>query len=43
LILGHSFDEIALMNGYQFHIDGVHLNTRGGEVLADLVQEFLDR
>ncbi len=43
LILGHSFDEIARMNGYQFHIDGVHLNTRGGEVLADLVQEFLDR
>jgi lysophospholipase L1-like esterase len=43
LILHKSFDEIAQMNGYRFHIDGVHLNTRGGMILADLVQDFLDR
>jgi len=41
-ILRHSFDAIAKMNGWKFHIDGVHLNTRGGMILADVVQEFLD-
>jgi lysophospholipase L1-like esterase len=40
-ILRRSFDEIAKMNGYQFHIDGIHLNTRGGMILANVVQEFL--
>lgn len=41
-VLRRSFDEIAEMNGWKFHIDGVHLNTRGGMILADLVQGFLD-
>ncbi|MFZ2804669.1 MAG: GDSL-type esterase/lipase family protein [Patescibacteria group bacterium] len=41
-ILRKSFDEIARLNGWKFHIDGVHLNTRGGMVLAGLVQDFLD-
>jgi lysophospholipase L1-like esterase len=41
-ILRRSFDEIARMNGYTFHIDGVHLNSRGGMILTDLVQGFLD-
>jgi len=40
-ILRYSFDKIAQMNGWKFHIDGVHLNTRGGMILVDLVQEFL--
>jgi len=40
-ILRYSFDKIAQMNGWQFHIDGVHLNTGGGMILVDLVQEFL--
>jgi lysophospholipase L1-like esterase len=34
-------DEIARMNGWRFHVDGIHLNGRGGMLLADLVQEFL--
>jgi lysophospholipase L1-like esterase len=38
-----SGDAIAAKNGWQFHVDGVHLNRRGGLLLADLVQEFLDR
>lgn len=42
-ILGRTSDEIASANGWQFHVDGVHLNRRGGMILADLVQEFLDR
>lgn len=41
-ILRRSFDEIAAMNGWKFHVDGVHLNTRGGMILADAVQKFLD-
>jgi hypothetical protein len=31
------------MNGWRFHSDGVHLNSRGGMLLADLVQEFIDK
>jgi lysophospholipase L1-like esterase len=41
-ILRRSFDEIAELNGWRFHIDGVHLNTRGGRILTDVVQRFLD-
>lgn len=42
LVLRRSFDEIAELNGWKFHVDGVHLNTRGGMILADAVQAFLD-
>jgi lysophospholipase L1-like esterase len=42
MILRRSFDQIAQQNGWQFHIDGIHLNTRGGRILTDVVQEFLD-
>lgn len=41
-LLGWSFDKIAVKNGYRFHIDGIHLNTRGGMILTNLVQKFLD-
>lgn len=36
-------DEIASLNGWRFHSDGIHLNSRGGLILADLVQAFIDR
>jgi lysophospholipase L1-like esterase len=42
LVLHKSPDEIAQLNGWRFHTDGVHLNSRGGMIAADLVQEFLD-
>jgi lysophospholipase L1-like esterase len=42
LVLRKSPDEVAEMNGWRFHTDGVHLNRRGGMIAADLVQEFLD-
>ncbi|HSW75072.1 MAG TPA: GDSL-type esterase/lipase family protein [Candidatus Saccharimonadales bacterium] len=42
-ILRHSFDEIAQMNGWKYHVDGVHLNTRGGMILATVMQQFLDK
>lgn len=37
-----SFDDISRMNGWAFHVDGIHLNSRGGEILIDVVQQFLD-
>jgi lysophospholipase L1-like esterase len=37
-----TFDEIARINGWQFHIDGIHLNTAGGSILVEAVQGFLD-
>ena len=42
MILRKSFDEIARMNGWDFHIDGIHLNSRGGRILVEVVQQFLD-
>jgi lysophospholipase L1-like esterase len=42
LILRKSTEEIAQMNGWSFHTDGVHLNRRGGLIVAELVQRFLD-
>lgn len=43
LALRKSPDEIAQMNGWRFHTDGVHLNSRGAMIVADLVQEFIDK
>jgi lysophospholipase L1-like esterase len=42
MILRRSFDEISRGNGWEFHIDGIHLNTRGGRILTEAVQRFLD-
>jgi lysophospholipase L1-like esterase len=42
LILGKTPDEVAQRNGWRFHTDGVHLNSRGGMIVADLVQGFID-
>ena len=41
-ILRQTLDEISQENSWQFHVDGLHLNSRGGMILANLVQEFLD-
>jgi lysophospholipase L1-like esterase len=43
LVLKKSPDEVARMNGWRFHTDGVHLNRRGGMIAAELEQEFIDR
>jgi hypothetical protein len=42
LLLGKSPDEVAQLNGWRLHTDGVHLNSRGGLIVADLVQKFLE-
>ena len=41
-VLRQTSDQIAAANGWKFHVDGVHLNRRGGMIIAGLVQEFLD-
>jgi hypothetical protein len=43
LVLGRSPDEVSRLNGWEFHTDGVHLNSRGGLLLADLVQTFIEK
>ena len=42
-VLRKSPDEVGRLNGWHFHTDGVHLNSRGGMIVADLVQQFIDR
>jgi lysophospholipase L1-like esterase len=41
-VLRLGLDQIAQRNGWRFHTDGIHLNSRGGMILADLVQDFID-
>jgi lysophospholipase L1-like esterase len=43
LVLRKSPDEVARINGWNFHTDGVHLNSRGGLIIADLVQKFIEK
>lgn len=43
LLLGKSPDEVARINGWNFHTDGVHLNSRGGLIVAGLVEEFIGK
>lgn len=43
LALRKSPDEVARLNGWKFHTDGVHLNSRGGLIVADLVQKFVEK
>jgi lysophospholipase L1-like esterase len=40
-VLHMDHDEIGSLNGWRFHRDGIHLNSIGGKILADLVQEFI--
>ena len=40
-VLRKSNDEIGQLNGWRFHRDGIHLNSRSGTLLADLAQEFI--
>jgi lysophospholipase L1-like esterase len=43
LVLRKSPDEVARINGWRFHTDGVHLNSRSGLIVADLVQKFIEQ
>ncbi|MBN1217338.1 MAG: hypothetical protein JXM69_00295 [Anaerolineae bacterium] len=41
LVLHQNLDEVGQQSGWRFHTDGLHLNSYGGKILADLVQEFV--
>jgi hypothetical protein len=43
LVLRKSHDEVSRLNGWDFHTDGVHLNSRGGLIVADLVEKFIEK
>ena len=40
-LLGKSFDEISEDNGFLYLIDLLHINTRGAETVADLIEGFI--
>jgi len=39
--LGKSLDEISAANRFHILVDGIHLNTHGGALAADLAESFL--
>ncbi len=43
ILFGKSFDEIGAANGFHLLVDGIHLNTHGASIVADLVEGFLAR
>jgi lysophospholipase L1-like esterase len=40
-VLGYGLDEIGERNGYRLLTEGVHLASRGGGIVADVVEKFL--
>jgi lysophospholipase L1-like esterase len=40
-VLRKDLDELARLNGWRLHTDGIHLNSRGGKIVAEAVQEFI--
>ena len=41
-VLGRSLDDLARLNGWRIHTDGIHLNSCGGMMLAELVQRYIE-
>jgi lysophospholipase L1-like esterase len=39
--LGKSWDAISASNGYSILTDGIHINDKAGNILADLIQQWL--
>jgi hypothetical protein len=39
--LGKSLDEISAYNRFHILVDGIHLNTHGASIAADLIEAFL--
>jgi len=40
-VLGQSFDKISEKNGFLLTIEGIHMNSKGGTIIADQVEAFL--
>jgi hypothetical protein len=43
LVLRQTLTKSLEINGWDFHTDGVHLNSRSGLIVADLVQKFIEK
>jgi lysophospholipase L1-like esterase len=41
ILLGRSFDKISSSNGFLVVTDFLHLNSRGAEMVADLIEDFV--
>ncbi len=41
LILGWTPDKVAIKNGWTYHSDGIHLNSKGAFVFVNLVVDYL--
>ncbi|MBN2503516.1 MAG: SGNH/GDSL hydrolase family protein [Anaerolineales bacterium] len=41
LVLHTELDRISSEHGFVLHVDHLHLNTRGAEMIADLIAEFI--
>jgi lysophospholipase L1-like esterase len=41
ILLGKSLDEISASNGFRLLVDGLHLNTHGAAIAADLAESFI--
>ncbi|MFW9807233.1 MAG: SGNH/GDSL hydrolase family protein [Candidatus Thorarchaeota archaeon] len=40
-LLRKSWDEIASSSGFSLHVDYLHLNTAGAQIVADMITEFI--
>lgn len=40
-LFGKSWDQISAANGFHLLIDGIHLNSHGATIMADLVERFV--
>ncbi|MFW9992585.1 MAG: SGNH/GDSL hydrolase family protein [Candidatus Odinarchaeota archaeon] len=38
-----NWDAIAMKSGFELHIDYLHLNSRGASMVADLIEEFIEK
>ncbi len=43
LLFNKSFDKIAQDNGFQLLTDGIHLNSKGAEMIKDLIVDYLKK
>jgi lysophospholipase L1-like esterase len=41
LILGWTPDKVAIKNGWTYHSDGIHLNSKGALVFVNLIENYL--
>ena len=43
LVLGWTPDKVAIKNGWKYHSDGIHLNSKGAFVFINLIEDYLTK